>query len=368
MSQLTVPVGTSTADEPAFELFSSRHFTAWLAEQRVSLAFSTFQTGKIFLLGVQPHGGLSAFERTFSRCLGLWSNGQTIWMSSQFQLWQFENVLEPGELADGYDRLYVPRVGYVTGDLDVHDLAVDSSGGVVFVNTLFGCLATTSSRYNFEPIWRPPFLSKLAAEDRCHLNGLAMENGQPRYVTACSQTDVVDGWRDCRADGGCVLHVPSGEVVARGLSMPHSPRLYRDRLWLLESGRGQFGFVDRSTGRFEPVAFCPGYPRGLTFVGDYAVVGLSRPRHEKTFAGLPLDGELARRNATAQCGLYVIDLNSGDVRHWVCVEGVVEELYDVVVLPDVRRPKALGFKTEEIRHNVWFESDGRTHKWLGKSS
>lgn len=367
MSQISIPADASTAGKPPFELFCSRQFTAWLTEQRVSLAFSTYQTGKLFLLGVKPDGGLSVFERTFNRCLGLWSDGQTIWMSSLYQLWRFENVLEAGQLSEGFDRLYVPRMGYITGDLDVHDVAVDANGEVIFVNTLFGCLAMTSLRYNFEPLWRPTFLSKLTAEDRCHLNGLAMEQGQPRYVTACSQTDVVDGWRDSRVDGGCVLDVSSGEVVARGLSMPHSPRLYRDRLWLLESGRGNFGFVDRSTGRFETVAFCPGYPRGLTFVGHDAVVGVSKPR-EKTFAGLPLDDELARRNATAQCGLYVIDLDSGDVRHWLRIEGVVEELYDVVVLPEVRRPKALGFKTDEIRHNVWFASDGRTNQWIGQSS
>ncbi|MDA1252079.1 MAG: DUF4915 domain-containing protein, partial [Planctomycetota bacterium] len=137
-----------------------------MAEQQVSLAFTTYQAGKLFLLGLQPDGRLSVFERTFARCLGLWSDGQTMWMSSLYQLWRFENALEPGQDADGHDRLFVPQVGYTTGDIDIHDVAVDDNGQVLFVNTLFGCLATTSETHSFVPRWKPPFLSKLAAEDR----------------------------------------------------------------------------------------------------------------------------------------------------------------------------------------------------------
>lgn len=342
----TTPAAATS--HPPLELFSSRHFPGWLHEQGVSLAFTTYQTGKLFLLGLQPDARLSVFERTFNRCLGLWADGQTLWMTSLYQLWRFENTLPPGQVANGYDRVYVPRVGYVTGDLDIHDVAVTADGQVVFVNTLFGCLATLSDRHSFIPLWRPPFLSKLAAEDRCHLNGLALENGQPAYVTAVSQSDVADGWRQRRHDGGCVLDVRTNDVLATGLSMPHSPRVDRQELWLLNSGTGELGRIDRKTGRFEPVCFCPGYLRGLSFVGDYAVVGLSQCRENRTFQGLALDDELRRRGAEARCGVCVIDLRTGDLVHWLWLGGVVRELYDVVVLPGVRRPSALGFKTDEI--------------------
>lgn len=333
----------------SLEINSSRQFTHWMLEQQLSLAFTTYQAGKLFLLGLQPNGRLSVFERTFNRCLGLWSNGQTLWMSSLYQLWRFENVLERGQTAGGYDRLYVPQVGYTTGDLDIHDVTVEANGRVVFVNTLFGCLATTSETHSFVPLWKPPFLSKLAAEDRCHLNGVALEDGRVAYATAVSQSDVADGWRDRRHDGGCVIDVRSDEVIATGLSMPHSPRVYRDKLWLLNSGTGHFGFIDRSSGRFEQVAFCPGYLRGLSFHGDYAIVGLSKSRENKTFSGLALDENLRAGDAEARCGLQVIDLRTGDVVHWIRMEGVVTELYDVVSLPGVIRPQALGFKTDEIR-------------------
>ncbi len=320
-----------------------------MSEQQLSFAFTTYQTGKLFLIGLNPDQRLSVFERTFNRCMGLWGNGQTLWMTSLYQLWRFENVIPPGENVDGYDRLYVPQVGYTTGDLDIHDVTVDANGRVVFVNTLFGCLATTSETHSFAPLWKPPFISRLAAEDRCHLNGLAMKDGRPKYVTAVSQSDVADGWRDRRKDSGCVIDVEADEVVATGLAMPHSPRWYRDRLWVLNSGTGHLGTIDPTSGRFEEVAFCPGYMRGLSFAGDFAVVGLSKQRQNRTFSDLPLDENLASRQAEARCGLMIVDLRTGDAVHWLRIDGMVEELYDVVILPNVRRPKALGFKTDEIR-------------------
>jgi uncharacterized protein (TIGR03032 family) len=339
----------AAATGPWVEVSASRHLADWLAQERISLAFTTYQTGKLFLLGRHPTGQLAVFERTFNRCMGLWADGQTLWMNTLYQLWRFENVLAPGAQHLGCDRLYVPKTGHTTGDLDVHDIVVEPSGRVVFVNTRFGCLATLSERASFTPLWQPPFLSKLAAEDRCHLNGLALAEGRPRYVTLVSTSDVVDGWRDHRREGGCVLEVPSGRTVVGGLSMPHSPRVYQDRLWLLNSGTGFFGRVDDKRGQFEPITFCPGYLRGLAFVGDCAVVGLSRPRHDKTFSGLALDEGLAARRAEARCGLQVIDLLTGDVVHWLRLEGMVSELYDVVVLPGVVRPMALGFKSDEIQ-------------------
>lgn len=146
--------------------------------------------------------------------------------------------MSSGQTVDGSDRLYVPQDSFVTGDLDIHDLAVENSGRLVFVNTLFGCLATTSDTHSFVPLWKPPFIDRLAAEDRCHLNGLALENGRAKYVTAVSRSNVADGWRDRRHDGGCVINVQSNEIVATGLSMPHSPRVYRGRLWVHNSGTG----------------------------------------------------------------------------------------------------------------------------------
>jgi uncharacterized protein (TIGR03032 family) len=171
-------------------------------------------------------------------------------------------------------------------------------------------------------------------------------------VTAVSTSDVADGWRDQRRDGGVVIDVQTNQVIAAGLSMPHSPRVYRGRLWLLNSGTGHFGSIDPASGRFVPLTFCPGYLRGLAFVGDHAVVGLSECRQERTFTGLVLQEELGKRASDPQCGLQVIDLNTGAVVHWVRLQGMVRELYDVTILPGVRRPMALGFKTDEIQRLI----------------
>ena len=354
----TLPTGDSTqttAAVPRLEITTSRQFPAWLAEQKLSLALTTYQIGKLFFIGLKDNGELSIFERSFNRCMGLCVTANGLYLSSLYQVWRFENLFTQGEQQDGYDRLYLPQVGYTTGDLDIHDMAVAADGRLIFVNTLFGCLATLSETHSFKPLWRPSFSSRLAAEDRCHLNGLAMKEGRAAYVTAVSRSDVVDGWRDHRADGGIVIDVTTNAIVADGLSMPHSPRWHQGRLWLLNSGTGEFGHVDLAAGRFVPVSFCAGYLRGLAFHGDFALVGMSKPRHNRTFSGLALDENLRSRQAEARCGVQVIDLRSGDVVHWLRFEGVVDELYDVVALPGVRRPMALGFKTDEIRRVLSIE-------------
>lgn len=349
---------TQPSTSPWVEIYGSRNLTSWLTSQNVSLAFSTYQTGKLFLVGTGPDGGLSVFERTFDRAMGLCGNDQCLWLGTKFQLWRFENALSNGQLYEGRDRLYVPRVAYTTGDIDVHDIAIEDTGRIVFVATALSCLGTTSEKMGMKPLWKPPFIERLAAEDRCHLNGLALRDGKARYVTAVSRSDVADGWRSRRTDGGIVMDVTTNEILCEGLSMPHSPRWYRDQLWVLNSGRGEFGRVNLQTKQFEPLTFCPGYIRGLTFVGDYAVVSLSQPRHDKTFGGLALDEQLAKRDAVAQCGLQVIDLNTGDVAHWVKIEGEVTEIYDVLSLSGARRPMSLGLKTDEIQRLILLEHSG----------
>jgi uncharacterized protein (TIGR03032 family) len=350
-------VQQQTSSSTPLEINASRYFIDWLIEQQISLAFTTYQTSRLLLLGVDAAGKLSGFERHFNRAMGLYATPERLYLSSKYQLWQLDNVLSTGQLYNGYDKLYVPRIGYTTADLDIHDIAIDTSGRVIFISSLLNCLATISTHHSCTPLWQPKFISQLVNEDRCHLNGLAMVEGEPRYVTAISQSDVVDGWRDKRRDGGCLMDVRSKEVILTGLSMPHSPRFYRNKLWLLNSGKGEFGYVDLETGIFEPVTFCPGYLRGLAFWGDYAIVGLSKPR-ERTFSGLELNERLAAKDAEPRCGLMVIDLNSGSIVHWMRLEGIIIELYDVQVLPGVRQPMALGFQTDEISRIITLDPMG----------
>lgn len=358
-----------------FEITCSRRFPEWLAAKQLSLGITTYQGNRLLLVGLKPDQRLSVFQRVFPRCMGLHvveSNeepaAQTLWMTSQCQVWRFENMVEAGRLLNEFDRSFIPQQVFYTGDVDAHDIAVDSTGRVLFISTLLSCVATLSNRYSLEPVWNPPFISRLAAEDRCHLNGLALENGQPKYVTACAQTDSFDGWRDQRDSGGCVIDYESGEIVAAGLSMPHSPRVHQDKLWALNSGHGEFGYVDRTTGGFETVAQCCGYARGLSLCDDWAVVGTSMPRHEPTFRGLPLEQKLAKQGTPARCGLQVISLARGETEHWLRFEGDIRELYDVVLLPTVKRPRAAGVQDEEMNHNIWFrDSNGKHQSWTATS-
>lgn len=339
------------APSKSFALTTSRGFDGWLARAGGSIAFTTYQAGKLFLLGLAPDDALSVHERTFARCMALEvsTDSRTLLLSTHFQLYRFDNLLPAGaRMPGGVDALYVPRVAWVTGDLDIHDVAFGLDDRPVFVNTLFSCIAAVSDGASFRPLWRPPFITNLAAEDRCHLNGMAMLDGRPRYVTMVSASDQAGGWRDRRADGGLVLDVATGEVVCEGLSMPHSPRLHDGRLWLLDSGRGTLGWVDFEQRRLVPVAFCPAYARGLAFAGRCAVIGLSLPRRNPAFEGLDLEAALAARGDEPRCGLHVVDLELGEAIAWVRLEGIVRELYDVAFIPGVRQPSAIGFRTNEI--------------------
>ncbi|RFB04551.1 TIGR03032 family protein [Parvularcula marina] len=336
---------------PQLELTPSRMFPSWLANSGSSLAFTTYQAGKVFFIGTnREEGKLSIFERTFNRCMGLGVHERRLWLSSLYQLFRFENFLDEGQQQGDYDAVYVPVEARTTGDVDIHDVHPYRDGRQpIFVVTRFNCIATFDERNSFAPVWIPPFIDRLAAEDRCHLNGLAMKDGEPAYVTCVSRTNVSGGWREHRMGGGVIVSVPDGKIVAEGLSMPHSPRLYDGQLYVLQSGIGEFGRINLETGAFEKLCFLPGFARGLTFLGRHAIIGVSRPRAEKTFEGLALDDRLKEQGISSRCQLAVVNLDTGDIEHTLEIDGVVQELYDVGALPGIVRPQAIGFKTDDIR-------------------
>ena len=333
----------------------SRGLADWLSMQRVSIALSSYQTGQLFLIGLLPNQGISIHQRNFVRAMGLVGQSDRIYVAGIEAVWRLENVLRGHERANQhFDRLYVPRNAQVTGDLDIHELGIEGSGRVVFVNTKYSCLATFSLSQSFKPLWKPTFISKLAAEDRCHLNGLAMLDGRPKYVTAVSRSDTLDGWRERRHEGGVIIDVETDRIVSEELSMPHSPRLAGGTLYALDSGRGHLVRVDRQSGKREVVAFCPGFLRGLSIWNNHALVTVSLPR-DGTFKGLELESSIKARDGEAWCGCYVIDLQSGDIRHWIRLDGFIKELFDVAVLPGVQCPMAVGLGTPELQHIITLE-------------
>ena len=335
----------------------SRGLAGWLGQHRLSLAITSYQTGRIYLVGSDKQGRVSFFERIFERAMGVVGNAQRIYLGGLYQLWRFENVLRPNEVIHGqFDKCYVPRNAQTIGDLDIHELGIRKNGKVVFVNTKYSCLAELSQTHSFKAIWKPKFISKLAPEDRCHLNGLAMVDGKPKYVTAVCRSDTVDGWRDRRHDGGVVIDIETDEVVCEGLSMPHSPRWANGKLWVLNAGTGQLGWVDFASRKFVPLAFFPGFLRGLSIIGNVAAVGLSKPRNQR-FEGLALDEELRKRDSDPWCGVQIVSLTNGDVSNWIRFEGDITEIFDISFLPDVRNPMMIGLRTSEIRDLITFESE-----------
>lgn len=308
---------------------ASPGLAGWLSSQEVGLVVSGYQSSRLFLVGSEG-GRVTVEARRFVPCMGLALRGDALYVGTRQSLWRFRR---------GPDRsTFRPERCWLTGDVKVHDVGVEDDGTPVFVNTLYNCLVRpVRTGIGFDVLWKPDFISEIVAEDRCHLNGLAMEGGHPRYVTSLSRADVAGGWRERKATDGCLLDLQTGAAVLEGLCMPHSPRLYEGRLWLHQSGTGWLGWADLSAGRFEPVAFVAGILRGLAFHGRHAVAATSRIRYFGR-QELPIEVELARRGTGGSCGVSVINLDSGTVEHHLAFEGL-EELYDVQVLPGTLRPR-----------------------------
>lgn len=357
MSNAATPAN-SAGTEQTVTFSQSNGLIGLLMKLNLAVAFTSYQSSFFYLLGHRGGAG-HLHQCAIPRPMGLARDGESgLVLSAGHQLIRFQNPLAPHErINDMFDACYVPRTVHFTGELDAHDVGIDVDGEAVFVNTRMNCLARPDPRYSFAEVWRPPFISALVDEDRCHLNGLAMRDGRPAYVTASSRSDTVDGWRDRRASGGVVIDVSTGDVVCDGLSMPHSPRWHNGELWVLNSGTGELGVVegiDRGEGTFVPRVFCPGFVRGLAFHGGYAFVGLSKPRYQR-FEGLALDDRLRAADSEPWCGIQIIDLARGVCAEWFRIDGAVGELYDVEVLPGVACPMALAPNSPELASLVTWE-------------
>ncbi len=312
-------------DADAFRSVHTASLPALLHDLGASVLVSTYQAGRVVVL--RGDGELLGTHfKPFPKPMGMAVQGARLVIGTEVEVRELHDVPAAGE--GRVDACFMPMRSWVTGNVQIHEVGIGAT--IWFVNTRFSCLATVSSEGSFMPRWMPRFVSALAPEDRCHLNGLAMAGGAPYYVTALAETDTAHGWRPLKRHGGVIIDVRSGETVARGLCMPHAPRWHDGKLWVLQSGLGALGVVDTRSGAYDEVARFPGFTRGLDFIGPYAFVGLSQVRESVHFGELPITELPLEQRA---CGVWVVDTRSGETVGWVRFEGAVQEVFSVLALP-----------------------------------
>ena len=301
-----------------------------LKQFNISLAVSTYQAGKLILVRGDDTK-INTHFRNFNRPMGIAVKSNRLSIGCLQTVENYQNapeLIHRFEEPGNHDACYVPRTTLETGGIDIHEMAWGQNGLLWGVNTRFSCLCTFDFENSFVPRWRPHFISALASEDRCHLNGLALVNGVPRFVTALGTIDEADGWRRNKRDGGLLMDVTQNKILFEGLSMPHSPRWYRNTLWMLESGRGSLVRFDGTITKKSEVARMPGFTRGMDFAGPLAFIGLSKVRETATFSDFPLLEDLEERI----CGVYVVNIETGNIIGFIRFEGDVEEIFAVQVL------------------------------------
>jgi len=341
MAQFTLStsfIGHNSLAEPPASQYTGT-FLNLLQKTGNSLVVSTYQARKLVILRAQGEAVNTHFV-DLRKPMGMaYQNGRLSVGTGSSVIDYFNSASAAMKVPPGnaHDAAFLPRGVHITGDIDIHEMAFDGNGELWVVNTRLSCLCTLDSRHSFVPQWRPPFISAYDGTDRCHLNGLAMRDGKPRYVTALGATDQPGGWRDNKASGGVLLNIENNRIIANGLCMPHSPRWYRNKLWVLESGSGQLVSIDETTGEKTVVADVPGFCRGLDFIDQYAIIGLSEVRETSVFAGLPLTA----REQDRKCGIWVVDIETGQSVAWLAFTTGVQEIFAVQCLP-MRYPALLG--------------------------
>lgn len=356
-----VPAPGATAPVPLGSVHTSS-FAQILSHFGSSIAVTTYQAGKLVLLRaeMQDRGPvLNTHFRTFNKPMGFACEHARFALGTNAEIWEFHNIPAVAPKLDiagsniHHDACFLPRSSHITGDVQIHEMAwvaQESPNGsalseLCFVATRFSCLARYGGVYSFNPIWKPPFITALSPEDRCHLNGLSLRDGKVRYLTALGETDKLNGWRENKRAGGILMEVPSGQIIARGLSMPHSPRWHNGKLWVLESGNGSIGIIDEQTGKYQEVCRLPGFTRGFDFLGPYALVGLSQVRETAVFSGIAI-AELPQKDRC--CGVWAIDTRTGQIAGFVKFTDAVQEIFAVQVLRGLRWPEVLSDDPKRI--------------------
>lgn len=350
------PTGDQQQDEPEekfreVKFRHSEHFVPLLAQLNSTLLVSTYAAGKVAVIGASG-GQLEMSFHNFEQAMGVAVSPQKIAVGAKGQVWFLENgghlasQLEP---RGKYQQCYLARSSQITGNIHIHEMAWKEDQLWV-VNTLFSCLCTVEEGYSFVPQWKPPFITELIGEDRCHLNGFAWEEGKPKYVTMMAESNEAAGWRPNKSETGLIMDVDSNEVVTSGMAMPHSPRIHEGELYVLNSGFGTIEKVDRSNGKRESIEEVPGYTRGLAMYGPFAFIGMSKIRETAVFGGVPI----AQNKDELRCGVAVVDMRSGSSVAFIEFETGIDEVFDVQIIPGVSSLSLTGpFPHQDGGKDIW---------------
>ncbi|WP_070137133.1 TIGR03032 family protein [Crocinitomix algicola] len=318
-----------------------------------SIAISTYQAGKLVFISPVDDEKLVQLPRTFEKPMGIAydSINQKIGLACKSTVEIFRNSDELAKYypkaPNRYDALFVPRSTFYSGAIDIHDLRFGKSGTIFGVNTLFSCLVKIDDDYSFTPYWTPPFIDDMVSEDRCHLNGMAMENGLPKYVTMFNQGNKKQSWRTRITETGTLMDITTNKVLNEDLGMPHSPLIVGDKLFLLQSAKGNLVEVDRKTGEITEIVNLKGFVRGMAYYKDYLFIGLSKLRkNSSTFAKLPI-ADLANHS-----GIAIVHVPTGAFCGEIKYHTSVDEIFDIEIFPGFKRPNILNKNREESQLGI----------------
>lgn len=355
-------INVADALNPSVQM--DRNFLKWLKTNGCSILVSSYKTHKILSLGwyldqTASREKLSIWLTDYIRPLGISYANEILYINTLYGIWKHVNNGQYNASAQKlglFTDSFVPRQIHCSGDIDAHDIAIGSDGTPYFCSALYNCIGIPSNTHCLQLYWSPPWISKIAAEDRCHLNGICCRDGIPYYITSVCKCDIRDGWRENRIGKGVVYDIVNDTEVCSGLTMPHSPRWYNGTLWILEAGTGWFGFIDLNTKKFVQCAFIPSFLRGLSFISsgnnNYAIIGGSKDRYELSFKELPLGKTVEEKNIVIRCGIWIINLESFDIIHHLYFDSPIDEIYDVCVLEGKLRPMVMDLNSSSLCYNI----------------
>uniref|UniRef100_A0A6C0IX38 Conserved hypothetical protein CHP03032 domain-containing protein n=1 Tax=viral metagenome TaxID=1070528 RepID=A0A6C0IX38_9ZZZZ len=345
---------------PQFEIHASPEAAQFFYSNNLSLLLSAYKSNLVFAFGATDDHKLSCYYSQFFHPLALGLSQREdcleVWIASNGGLLRCVDAGEKYNEADehsggggNFTATLVPRQAHLIGKQDVHGIYPLSPQSPFFVSTKFSALCQldiTKPDVNVNVVWKPSFITELRGEDRCHFNDVCWVDGLAKYASCICESDAHDGWRDHRQGGGVIIDIMNDKIVARNLSMPHSPRWYKKQLWVLNSGSGHLGTINLENGTFEPKVFIPGFLRGLQFHGRFAIVGSSLDRHERRFQDLELGKNLETKKTTPVCGFFFIDLASFSIAQKVEIKGNIHEIYDILLVP-TRRVRLINASDED---------------------